>query len=84
MSKLPDELKERVKKIVEEILDNSLPDSRVEELSRKWIECIKEILDYNKVDYKEEDLGELRDNFLKILEFIRKHKDSDSVDGGSI
>jgi len=84
MSKLPDELKERVKKIVEEILDNSLPDSKVEELSRKWIECIKEILDYNKVDYNEEDLGELKDNFLKILEFIRKHKDSDSVDGGSI
>jgi hypothetical protein len=84
MSKLPDELKERVKKIVEEILDNSLSDSRVEELSRKWIECIKEILDYNKVDYNEEDLGELRDNFLKILEFIRKHKDLDTVDGGSI
>jgi hypothetical protein len=84
MVKLSDELKEKVKKIVEEILDSSLLDSGTEELSRKWIECIREILDYNKVDYSEGDLRELKDNFLKILEFIRKHKDSDSIDGGGI
>ena len=84
MIMLSDEFKEKVKRIVEEVLDSSLLDSGAEELSRKWIECIREILDYNKVDYSEEDLGELKDNFLKILEFIRKHKDSDIVDGGSI
>jgi|GEM_PF-1314756 len=84
MIMLSDELKEKVKKIVEEILDSSLLDSGMEELSSKWIECVREILDYNRVDYSGEDLEELRDNFLKILEFIRKHKNSDNVDRGSI
>jgi len=80
MIKLPDELKEKVEKIIEEILDSDLLDSGIEDLSRKWVEYVREVLDYNKLDYSEEDLEELKDAFLKRLELVRKNKDLDSVD----
>lgn len=80
MVKLSDEFKDNVKKIIEEILDSELSGGKIEELSRKWVECIKEMLEYNKISYSEQDLEELRDIFLERLELIRKYRDSVTLD----
>lgn len=76
MVKLPDEFKDNVKKIIEEILESDLSTNKIEELSSKWVECVKEILEYNKISYSEKDLEEVKNSFLKSLDSIRKHKNS--------
>ncbi|MEM1584525.1 MAG: hypothetical protein QXF28_05615 [Nitrososphaerota archaeon] len=80
MVKLPDEFKDNIRKIIEEVLDSDLSSGRIEELSGKWIECIKGLLEYNRITYSEQELEEIKNIFLERLELIRRNRDSAAQD----
>ncbi len=79
MVKLSDELKEEVKRLVEEIMVSDLSDSEIENFSSRWVECIKEVFEENRIEYDEEDLEELKNSFIERLQFIRKYKESNNM-----
>ncbi len=79
MVKLSDELKEKVKRLVEEIIVSDLSDGEIETFSSRWVECIKEVFKENSIEYSEEDLEELKNSFLERLQFIKKYKESNNM-----
>lgn len=79
MVKLSDELREKVKRLVEEIMVSDLSDSEIENFSSRWVECIKAVFEENSIEYCEEDLEELKNSFLERLQFIRKYKESNNM-----
>ncbi len=84
MVTLSDELKEKVKRLVEEILVSDLSNNEIEDFSSRWVECIKKVFKENNIEYGEEDLEELRNSFRERLQSIRKYKESNNMVGDSM
>ncbi|MEN2974696.1 MAG: hypothetical protein ABDH32_03845 [Candidatus Caldarchaeales archaeon] len=78
--KVSDDIKDRINKIVEDILNSDLSDQDLQSIADRWIYCVLEIMKENGVEYTEDDLAILRSGFLERLNKIRESLTSNTME----